>query len=241
MQRAPQKILDRLSEFDSATLSNAVVENMGGTQGGKELEGKGGYPENYTGPEVLCMLPELGRAVGYAVTAELTPVDPDPPAIPWSEFYEVIDRTPSPVIAVFKDVGSRPGRGAAFGDNMAAVLKALGVTGSLIEGSARDLDGIKNIGLPIWATGAVPGHGVFSLIRVNSSVTVAQLRVYPGDLLVCDNDGCIKIPAGHDPEDILRNANEIRTREREFQAVARKPGFTLAQWTEFQQSHRPNS
>ena len=239
MQRAPQEVLDRLAEFDSATLYNAMVENMGGTQGGKELEGKGGYPECYTGPEVRCMLPELGRAVGYAITAELTPIDRDPPAIPWSEYYEVVDRTPSPMIAVFKDVGSRPGRAASFGDNMAAVLKALGATGALVEGSARDLDGIKSIGLPVWATGAVPGHGVFSLIRVNSSVTVAELRVNPGDLLVCDNDGCTKIPAEHDPEDILRKADEIREREQRIQADTREPGFTLAQWTEYQVSQRP--
>ena len=50
--------------------------------------------------------------------------------------------------------------------------------------------------MPIWATGQVPGHGVFSLVRVNSSVTVAGLRISPGELIVADSGGVTKIPEG---------------------------------------------
>ena len=233
MQRASQDVLESLKEFDSATIFNAVVENMGATQGGTELGGKGGQPETYTGPEIKCMLPELGAAIGYAVTAELTPNDADSAAISWSEYYEMLDRMPGPIIAVLKDVDSRPGRGASFGDNMAAVHTALGVTGAVVEGSARDLAGIKGMGLPIWATGNVAGHGVFSLISVNSPLTVSHLQVSPEDLLLCDEGGCAKIPQDHDLGDILERAQEIRTREQEFHALTRKPGFTLKGWYDF--------
>ena len=41
---APAEVIEGLKEFDSATVFNAVVESIGGSQGGLELEGKGGVP-----------------------------------------------------------------------------------------------------------------------------------------------------------------------------------------------------
>ena len=230
MQHATLEILDALKEFDSATVFNAVVGNLGGSQGGLELESNGGQPENYTGPEIRCLLPELGRAVGRVVTAEVTTNDPDSEDIPWDDYYEALDETDSPIIAVIKDVDSRPGRGAAFGDGMAMLHKALGVTGAILEGSVRDLMGIKGAGLPVWASGIVPGHGVFKLVRVNTSITVGRLRVHPGEIMVADTDGCTKIPKGHNPEDILRLARKIRAEEQEGAALIQAPDFTLAKW-----------
>lgn len=230
MQRAPAEIIEALKEFDSASVFNAVVANLGATQASLELEGKGGQPENYTGPEIRCLLPELGSAVGYAVTAELTTNDPDSEAMAWDDYYDVLDETPGPIVAVIKDVDSRPGRGASFGDGMAMMHKMLGVTGVIVDGSVRDVAGIRDVGLPIWSSGIVPGHGVFTLIRVNSSVTAGQLRIDPGELLIADTDGVTKIPAGHDPADILRHAREIRKMERQSRARWSEPGFTLAKW-----------
>ena len=220
MATASKEVLDALKEVDSATLFNAVVESMGGSQGGLELENKGGQPENYTGPEVRCLLPELGRAVGYAVTAEVTTNDPDSVALPWDDYYDALDKSPKPVVAVMRDVDSRPGRGACFGDGMAARHRALGVTGALVDGSVRDLMGIKSVGLPIWGTGLVPGHGVFCLVRVNVSVVVGRLRIQPGELVVADTDGCTKIPAGQDPAEVVRLAQGILKREAEARAKA---------------------
>ena len=45
------ELLEALKEFDSATVFNAVVSYMGGSQGGDELNTKGGQPVNYTGPQ----------------------------------------------------------------------------------------------------------------------------------------------------------------------------------------------
>jgi len=230
---APSEVIDGLKEFDTATVFNAVVESMGASQGGLELEGKGGMPQNYTGPGITCYLPELGTAVGYALTSEITTSDPDSPAIPWDDYYEVMDRTPATMVAVMKDVDSQAGRGATFGDGMAAQHKALGVTGVIVDGSIRDLMGIKDVGMPVWGTGLVAGHGVLNCVRVNTSVTVAGLRINPGELLVADLEGCVKIPAGHDAAAVLDKAREIREREANLHAFLRAPGFTRAKFSEF--------
>ena len=230
MKYASMEILNELRGFDSATVFNAVVASIGGTQGGRELESKGGQPESYTGPEIRCMLPELGAAVGYAVTAEVTTNDPDSEGIDWTKLYDAIHEMPVPVIEVFKDVDSRPGRGACVGDGMASVSKALGVVGYVVDGSVRDLLGIKRVGVPVWAKGIVPGHGIFRLVRVNTSVTVASLRIHPGELIVADTDGCTKIPLGHDPAAVVEHARKIRESETKSIASNLSPSFSYEKW-----------
>ena len=90
--------------------------------------------------------------------------------------------------------------------------------------------GIRDVGLPIWSSGIVPGHGVFTLIRVNSSVTAGQLRIDPGELLIADEDGCTRIPRGLDAAEVLKAAQEITERERYARALFSEPGFNMAKW-----------
>ncbi len=219
MQHADSTTLHALKEFDSPTIFNAVVEKLGLPN------------EDYTSHEIRCLSPAVGTIVGYAMTAEVTTNDPDSPALPWPDYYAWLEETEGPLIAVLKDVDSRPGRGASFGDGMAAMHQRLGVVAAVVEGTVRDLGGINSVGLPIWAWGTVPGHGVFNLGRFNIPVTVAQLRVSPGDLLVVDADGCVRVPLEHAAE-IAQIASDIRDREAENAAFTSSPDFTVAQMRE---------
>ena len=208
-------ILDAFKEFDSATIFNALVL-------------KTGLPnEEYTNHSIRCLLPDCGSAIGYAVTSEVTTNDPDSPALDWLDYYEYLEATPGPLIAVMKDVDSRPGRGASFGDGMATIHQRLGVVGAIVDGTVRDLVGIRKVGLPIWAWGTVPGHGVFNITRFNTPVTVGAVRVRPGDLIFADADGCVRIPS-QDAEEILRLADGVRTREAGIFALYRSPDFTVS-------------
>ena len=95
---------------------------------------------------------------------------------------------------------------------MARIHKRLGVAGVVVGGTIRDLAGIRQVGLPVWAWGTVPGHGIFHVTRFNTPVSVGQLRIHPGDLLLADADGCVRIPPDH-AEEILRLAGEVRAAE----------------------------
>ncbi|HRJ44228.1 MAG TPA: RraA family protein, partial [Caldilineaceae bacterium] len=188
-----QQIITALSQYDTATLFNALVL-------------KNGLPnEEYTDHRLRCLLPELGSVVGYAVTVEVTTNDADSPGLDWLDYYAYLESQPGPTVAVLKDVDSRPGRGASFGDGMARLHKRLGVVGVLVDGTIRDLAGIRQVGLPVWAWGTVPGHGVFQATRIGAPLTLCQLRVRPGDLLVADGDGCVRIPVA-DAAAVLRLA-----------------------------------
>ncbi len=109
---------------------------------------------------------------------------------------------------------------------MAYLHRRLGVVGVVVGGTVRDLAGIHKAGLPLFAWGTVPGHGVFHVIRFGTPVTVGQLRIRPGDLIVADADGCVRVPVEHAP-DILRLAGEVRDRETALHAFYQSPDFTI--------------
>lgn len=218
-ERVDPAIIAGLREFDSATIFNALVR-------------KGGLPnEEYTDHTIRCLLPELGPAVGYAVTAEVTTNDADSPALDWMDYYGYVEQQGGPLIAVMKDVDARPGRGASFGDGMATVHARLGVVGAIVDGTVRDLMGIRRVGLPMWAWGTVPGHGVFHVTRIDTPITVGQLRIRPGDLIFADSDGAVRIPTEH-AADILRLAAEVRTWEAEIFTFYKSPDFSVQKMRE---------
>ena len=189
-----------LKQYDSATIFNAVALKLG-------------LPNlDYTDHTIRCLLPDLGLVVGFAVTAEVTTNDEDSTALEWIDYYDYLGSQQGPLIAVFQDMDTSPGRGASFGDGMARVHKRLGVEGVVVGGAVRDLIGIRQVGLPVWGWGAVPGHGLFNMNRFGAPVTVGRLRIHPGDLVLADGDGCVRIPTQH-IDDVLRLAEEVRTRE----------------------------
>ena len=189
-----------LKQYDSATIFNAVALKLG-------------LPNlDYTDHTIRCLLPDLGLVVGFAVTAEVTTNDEDSTALEWIDYYDYLGSQQGPLIAVFQDLDTSPGRGASFGDGMARVHKRLGVEGVVVGGAVRDLIGIRQVGLPVWGWGAVPGHGLFNMNRFGAPVTVGRLRIHPGDLVLADGDGCVRIPTEH-IDDVLRLAEEVRTRE----------------------------
>lgn len=216
-----QDILEGLKAFDSATIFNAMVIKLGLPN------------EEYTSHAIRCLLPDLGSVIGYAVTSEVTTNDPDSLELAWPDYYDYVASAEGPLIAVMKDVDSRPGRGASFGDGMATVHKRLGVVGAIVDGTVRDLAGIQKVGLPIWAWGTVPGHGVFHMTRFNTPVTVGELRIRPGDLIFADGDGCVRIPNEH-AADILCLAGEVRQREAGIFAFYNLPDFTVQKMRESQ-------
>ena len=217
MQRVDEAILNDLSDFDSATIYNAIEKVQGVSN------------EAYTGPEMEYLSPEFGAMIGYAVTSEVTPLDPSPSDMEWSAYYDLLNETTGPIIAVMKDVDVRPNRGAIFGDGMARIHKALGVAGAVVDGCIRDLIGIKEAGFPIWGTGTVPGHGPFFVRQISQPLVVGQLKISQGDLLFADQDGVVNIPLNI-AEEVLRVAGEVRTWERTYFDMVEEPDFTYEKY-----------
>lgn len=216
MQKIDQSILDELARYDSATVQNAAILVRGYV--GEEID--------YSGPELRCMLPEFGTLVGYAVTAEASPLHERGDTTDWAEYYDLIAYTDVPTIAVLKDVDSPAGRGAILGDGMAYRHRALGCLGAIVDGSVRDVPGIRDAKFGVWATGRVPGHGPFNLIRHSLPVTIAGLHIQPGDILVCDGDGVTRVPL-EIAAATADKAAEVRSKEAELHSLFASHSFSL--------------
>lgn len=219
MTAVPDSVLAALRQYDSPTVFNALERVSG-------LKSPG---QTYAGPEVRCLLPELGSFVGYAFTSQVTCLDPDAPGLPWEDYYRGLRDAPRPSVAVMQDIGHPLGLGAAFGDGMANLHRALGCVGAVVEGTIRDLYGVRDAGLPIFARGLVPGHFRFVLQKLQVPVMVAGLMVQPGDLIVADVNGIVRVPPALAAA-VAEEAARIRAAEAEIFRAYRAPGFDLERW-----------
>jgi regulator of RNase E activity RraA len=216
MQRLPDHVFAGLAAHDTPTVFNAMVTRFGLPN------------EEYTDHTIRCLLPELGSVIGYAATVEVTTNDPDPPAVSWRDHYRHLEETEGPHVVVMRDVDSRPGRGASFGDVMAVMHKRLGVAGVIVDGTIRDLDGIRAVGLPMFAWGVVPGHGLFCPVRIGAPITVGQLRIRCGDLIMADSNGCVRVPLDRAEETLaaVQSVIDLEDGKRRF---AESDEFTVAE------------
>ena len=107
---------------------------------------------------------------------------------------------------------------ALVGELLATQAKARGVAALLIDGAVRDLDELRELGLPIW-TRYVRVRGADKRVRgaIGEPVTVAGATIRQGDAVVLDADGAVVVEREH-VEEVLAAARERADREREKRA-----------------------
>ena len=228
MKTVNQSILDTLAEYDSATVQNAGILVRGYIH----------EDNDYTDPSVREYVSSGDKpTVGYALTSTWAPLtEPDEINSTRIDYFDSIAKANVPVIVVQQDVDKPYGRGAIIGDGMAYQMKALGAVGALVDGNARDVPGIKQAGLPLWATGRVPGHGPFNMIDQNIEVVIANLKIVPGDILVCDADGATRVQVDI-AADIAKMCAEVRTKESVSHRFFAAKDFTLEKWDKWKKDN----
>ena len=101
--------------------------------------------------------------------------------------------------------------------NLGAILRtadATGMAGVIVDGGVRDLKEVRSLGLPIYGRSVVPSSTVsrFAGVARNVPVQCAGVEVKPGDIIVADEDGVVRVPAAQAAE-VLKRAQEIDERE----------------------------
>lgn len=115
------------------------------------------------------------------------------------------------MIQVIGDVG-----GAAIGDVVAHRLKVLGVRAAIVDGAARDVQGMADHDLSVWAReltiqGMMPSNAD---TEAGVDIVCGGCVVRSGDFVVADSDGIIVVPR----EDVARTvaaANAFLESEKE--------------------------
>ena len=88
-----------------------------------------------------------------------------------------------------------------FGDIMALACKVRGIAGVVIDGSCRDAEDIKALGLPVFVRAFNPSGTVkASLGEVNVPVLCGGVNINPGDLVFGDCDGVVVVPKSVEDE-----------------------------------------
>ena len=144
-------------------------------------------------PEIKCQFPDMGNMVGYAVTAVITADTSEGRRVPPPEWWEMIKKTPEPRVAVIHDL-DRPVIGSFWGEVNANIHKALGCAGVVTDGSVRDMDEVRELGFQFYSSCVTVSHAYVHLVEIGAPVKVGGLLVKPGDLLMGDKHGVIKVP-----------------------------------------------
>jgi regulator of RNase E activity RraA len=149
------------------------------------------------GPRPVAPSPK--RVVGEAFTMRFVPAREDL-ATPesWSSPRSTrgaIEDMPEGCIAVVDAMGVQDA--GIFGDILCARMARRGMTALVTDGVVRDLHGVLSTQLPVWCSGQAAPASVAGLTFVGwqQPISCGGVAVFPGDVIVADDDGAVLIPA----------------------------------------------
>ena len=217
-----------LGAFDTPTICNALEIVA------PERRGYG-----FTSKPLVCTRPEQKPMVGIARTASIRAAHPNhlqgAAARQLSDdYYAYIDAGPKPSIVLIQDLDQDRAYGAWWGEVNSNIHAGFGCLGVITDGSVRDIPDIAP-GFQMLADRIGPSHAFVHVVDFDRPVSVAGMRVLPGELVHADQHGAVVIP--HEVADQVKAAAEqIARREAVIIAAAQAPGFDIAKLREAQGS-----
>jgi len=214
-----QPALERLSRYDTCTLSNAI-ERL-------HLRPRN---EGFMSSAVACRFPQFQPVIGYAITARMrssvTPVNgrcyyeqPD--------FWKYVSSFLGPRILAIHDSDETPGVGALVGEAYARISRAFGCVACVTNGAVRDLKGIEALGYQVFAGSVAVSHAYAHVVDFGEPIEIGGLRIANGDLLHGDLHGVHQIPL-EAVDKLAALAEEVLRDDRElFDSIERKD-FSIA-------------
>ena len=177
--------------------------------------------------QIRCIFPELGTMVGYAGTATIragtTP--PTGAAALRPAMWRELEKIPAPRVVVIQDLDDPPGIGAFWGDVQSNIHRALGCTGTVTNGSVRDLDEVRALGFHFFAGSIAVSHAYVHLVEIGVPVQVGGITVRPGDLIHGDHHGVLAVPLEIAAR-ISEGVEKVDRVERQLITYCQSPGFT---------------
>jgi 4-hydroxy-4-methyl-2-oxoglutarate aldolase len=103
---------------------------------------------------------------------------------------------------------------AHMGELSAEALKSKGVRGCVVDGYVRDVHFLLEMGFQTWARGFTPRDivGYWLPSGFDVPIMIGEVRIEPGDFLLADRDGAVRLPRGM-VEEIIDKAEKAMTTE----------------------------
>lgn len=157
------------------------------------------------------------KMVGKAITVQTVSGD-------WAKSVESIDRAGEGDVIVIDACG---GTLAVWGELAAWSCKTKGVAGVVIDGAARDIDSIREMGFPCFSrhvassAGEPKGYG-----GIGDEIVCGGVKVRTGDWVIGDESGVVVVPQEHAVETANRAIDVMEREERLREEIKR--GGTLS-------------
>ncbi len=120
---------------------------------------------------------------------------------------------------------------ALVGEIMSSYAKSRGAVAFVVDGAIRDADAFETHRFPCWARGVnLRGPYKEGPGSINVPVVVGGMQVNPGDIVLCDGDGVVAIPAMHAAEVAAKAQEKVDAEVATLKAIA--AGTYSAPWVD---------
>jgi len=166
-------------------------------------------------PTTLRPLFPERRVAGVAFTVRGAAIEP---RIPWGPgieriktYLEVFERLEPDSVLVHVNGTSPVGH---FGELTANSARAHGCVGCILDGNLRDIEGLRDIGFQVFYRDLSPLNAIgrWEMVECQVPVTIGDVTIRPGDVVVAEFDGVLVVPAAEAVQ-VLVKAEEIVSAE----------------------------
>lgn len=185
-KRVGKAVLNKLQRVSTPTITTQLLSRFG--------------LRNVSLRNVLPVDPSLGRFAGPAFTLRYVPLREDLLPHQYLDHPEnlmtpIVEQIPAGTVMVM-DSNDRNDVGT-LGGNILMRLKMRGVAAAVTDGGMRDLAEILELGMPVCCTAIAAPPSFTKLMLVDSQcvVTCGGVPIFPGDIIVGDEEGTVAIPA----------------------------------------------
>jgi regulator of RNase E activity RraA len=185
-KKVPKTVLKKLAEVSTPTITYQLMRHHG---------------LNNTGlRDVMPLDPELPPFAGPAFTLRYAPLRADLADQQYMDhkanlMTPAIEACPEGAVFLMESGGNRDV--GLLGGNIVMRLARRSVAAAVTDGAMRDIAEIRAAGMPVCCTNVASPASMaeLMLIETGGPVVVGGVSVFPGDIIVGDNEGVCAVPA----------------------------------------------
>lgn len=197
-------LMGRLASFDSPDVSD-LLNRLYAVDG-----------------RIRCLTGQTETLCGPACTVRVYPGDN-------LMVHKCLDVAQPGDVVVIDAHGSHGSEGnAVLGDIISTKAHHRGIAGFVIDGLIRDLPGVIEVGMPVYARGTTPigplhrGPG-----EINFPIACGGVVIHPGDVIVADQAGIVAVPQ-HFVADLLERLEAKRKGSAAYLEAVQRGEFSNA-------------